>query len=57
MGYEGLLSLLRTNAEEYEQALTQERDEPVDCPNDGEPLRPGPDGKPYCPFDGWRPDL
>lgn len=23
------------------------------CPNDGEPLRTGPDGGLYCPFDGW----
>ncbi|MCI0687229.1 MAG: hypothetical protein L0Y54_08340 [Sporichthyaceae bacterium] len=28
---------------------------PVACPNDGEPLRTGPDGRLYCPFDGWRP--
>ena len=24
----------------------------VACPNDGEPLRTGPDGQLYCPFDG-----
>jgi hypothetical protein len=28
---------------------------PVACPNDGEVLQMGPDGKLYCPFDGWRP--
>lgn len=28
---------------------------PVACPNDGEPLRTGPDGGLYCPYDGWRP--
>jgi uncharacterized Zn finger protein (UPF0148 family) len=26
----------------------------VACPNDGEPLRTGPDGQLYCPFDGER---
>lgn len=28
---------------------------PAACPNDGEPLREGPDGELFCPFDGWRP--
>jgi hypothetical protein len=28
---------------------------PVACPNDGEPLRSGPRGQLFCPFDGWRP--
>ena len=27
----------------------------VACPNDGEPLKTGPDGRLYCPWDGWRP--
>jgi hypothetical protein len=27
-----------------------------DCPNDGEPLRTGPNGELRCPFDGWTPD-
>jgi hypothetical protein len=27
---------------------------PASCPNDGEPLRFGPDGILFCPFDGWR---
>ena len=27
------------------------------CPNDGEPLRTGPDGALYCPFDGYRPGV
>lgn len=26
------------------------------CPNDGEPLKQGPDGTLYCPFDGFRAD-
>lgn len=25
------------------------------CPNDGEPLKTGPDGQLFCPFDGWGP--
>lgn len=29
--------------------------DPEACPNDGEPLRRGPDGQLFCPFDGWRP--
>ena len=33
-----------------------DRDNPIACPNDGEPLRPGPDGQLFCPSDGWRPD-
>jgi uncharacterized Zn finger protein (UPF0148 family) len=27
------------------------------CPNDGEPLREGPHGELYCPFDGYRPEI
>lgn len=27
--------------------------DPVACPNDGEPLQPGPDGRLHCKFDGW----
>lgn len=56
MGYEGLLSLLRTSAEEFRQALDDERDNPVECPNDGEPLESAPDGGVFCRYDGWRPD-
>lgn len=56
MGYDGLLSLLHSCTEEFVQARDEERDNPSACPNDGEPLREGPDGFPYCPFDGWRPD-
>jgi len=28
---------------------------PTACPIDGEPLRQGPGGQLYCPFDGWKP--
>jgi hypothetical protein len=54
--YVGLLSILRMNAQEYAEAKRQETEEPVECPNDGTPLEPGPDGRPFCRFDGWRPD-
>ena len=29
----------------------------LSCPNDGEPLRTGPDGQLYCTFDGYRPGV
>jgi hypothetical protein len=47
----GLLSILEEAA--AEQAWQQQRT-PMACPNDGEPLRTGPDGTLYCPYDGWR---
>jgi len=37
------------------EADAARRQPPVACPNDGEPLRTGPHGELYCPFDGWRP--
>jgi len=27
---------------------------PLVCPNDGEPLLPGPQDVLYCPYDGWQ---
>jgi hypothetical protein len=27
---------------------------PQACPNDGEPLREGPDGVLFCPYDGYQ---
>jgi hypothetical protein len=27
---------------------------PTACPRDGEPLRTGPGGVLWCPFDGWQ---
>jgi hypothetical protein len=49
----GLLDIIREAA----QLAREEREQdPVACPNDGEPLESGPDGQPFCPFDGWRPD-
>ncbi|HEY0638390.1 MAG TPA: hypothetical protein VGD67_12150 [Pseudonocardiaceae bacterium] len=54
MSWEQLRDTLREAAAECEAAATSP---PVACPNDGEPLRTGPDGQLYCPFDGWRPNL
>lgn len=52
-GWSGLLSILQ----DAQAAAEAERPrQPQACPNDGEPLRDGPDGQPYCPWDGWRPD-
>lgn len=52
MSWEELVSI-------YREAEATKRDEesrpPVACPNDGEPLVPGPDGRLFCRFDGWRP--
>lgn len=51
MSYEQLLSIMQEAARERQQ----EKDTPpVACPNDGEPLKTGPNGQLYCPFDGWR---
>lgn len=50
-GWYGFLSIV-------EEAIQIQRDElsrpPTACPNDGEPLQTGPDGRLYCKFDGWR---
>jgi hypothetical protein len=41
----------------YKEARTEEAAQkaarPVACPNDGEPLIEGPDGKLFCKFDGF----
>jgi hypothetical protein len=52
MSWQQLLSILREARDEVEAEKTRP---PTACPNDGEPLRAGPDGGLYCPFDGWRP--
>lgn len=50
----------RQLADIYREAADDAREEasrrPTACPNDGEPLKSGPDGQFYCPFDGWRED-
>jgi len=50
--WQQLISILRDSAEE---ARADAQATPVACPNDGEPLRTGPDGRLFCPYDGWRP--
>ena len=40
-----------------EEANFYRQQPPMACPNDGEPLRPGPAQEPailYCPYDGWQ---
>lgn len=50
-GWYGLLAI----EQEYRDQIAVERSTPpVACPEDGEPLRTGPRGELYCPFDGWR---
>lgn len=50
-GWYGLLALMR----EVRQGLAAERSRvPVACPDDGEPLRTGPNGQLHCRFCGWR---
>lgn len=56
-GWQSYLAILKDNQREYAQYREQELYHPVACPNDGEPLSKGPDGRPYCAYDGWRPDL
>lgn len=51
MGWGQLLSIY---AEAAADRAAEQAAPPEACPNDGEPLRTGPDGGLYCPFDGWR---
>lgn len=51
MSWESLINVIH-EAAAYAQ---DERSRPPEaCPNDGEPLREGPDGTLFCRFDGWR---
>lgn len=50
MSWEELLAIGREAADEQRAELSAP---PQACPNDGEPLRSGPDGTLFCPFDGW----
>lgn len=52
MAWEQLLSIIQDAQAELD---AERATPPIACPNDGEPLRTGPDGQLYCPFDGWRP--
>ena len=54
MSWEQLLTIRAEQAEDAQRAREAERN-PVACPNDGEPLVTGPDGKLFCVFDGYRP--
>jgi hypothetical protein len=51
--WEGWMEIARGAARDAEAEAARG---PVACPNDGEPLRRGPSGQLYCPWDGWRPD-
>lgn len=52
MSWQQLISI---HAEAVAEAAAEAARPPVACPNDGEPLVTGPDGQPFCRFDGWRP--
>jgi hypothetical protein len=52
MSWEQLISIGHEAAEE---AAAEQARPPIACPNDGEPLKTGPEGQLFCPFDGWRP--
>lgn len=51
-GWYQLLAIGREAAALAEEEINRA---PTACPNDGEPLRSGPNGVLYCPYDGWRP--
>lgn len=54
MGWESLLAIQQERRAEQEKQRRDGTDDGT-CPNDGVTLLEGPDGKPYCPYDGWRP--
>jgi hypothetical protein len=50
MSWQALLGVLHDYGDPvYRQATL------YSCPYDGEPLTTGPDGQPFCRFDGYRP--
>jgi hypothetical protein len=51
MGWQQLADIYRTAADEYAE---QRVEPPTACPNDGQPLEPGPGGVLHCRFDGWQ---
>jgi hypothetical protein len=51
VAWEQLLLIQQEAAEEIRAELAAP---PSACPNDGEPLREGPDGVLFCPFDGYQ---
>lgn len=50
MSWEQLVEIFGLQADDYRRSRT---DPPSACPNDGEPLREGPDGELFCIADGW----
>lgn len=54
MGWYQLLDILHEAADRSLQGWDREAEV---CPNDGEPLKNGPNGELFCPFDGFRPDV
>jgi hypothetical protein len=53
MAWEQLVEALRQGRQDHEDYVSQP---PRACPNDGEPLKEGPDGSLFCPSDGWTPE-
>jgi hypothetical protein len=51
---EDLLAVYEEAKEEARRQQDYDAD-PAACPNDGTILDVGPDGRKFCPFDGWRP--
>lgn len=50
-GWYGALSIMQLQKETIQQ---WREIEPMACPHDGTPLKGGPNGELYCPFDGWQ---
>ena len=50
-GWYGILAILQLQRDTVKQYRQQQ---PAACPHDGTPLRSGPNGELYCPFDGWQ---
>lgn len=52
MAWEQLVEVIRSAQDDHRTYVSQP---PRACPNDGEPLKEGPDGVLFCPSDGWAP--
>jgi hypothetical protein len=52
MSWQSLIGIYRAAALERQ---AEDARPPTACPNDGQPLLTGPDGRLFCDFDGWRP--
>jgi hypothetical protein len=50
-GWGTLIGIYREAAQRYTEETNAE---PVACPQDGEPLERGPDGRLFCPWGDWR---